>query len=114
MLRGKVEESIRERQAVLEQLRMAATKGASQEESPLQQDEERPERDQRETRGRPERDQRERPERDQRETRERPERDQRERPERDQRETREREREKSQVFHKNVCVSKYNSCFSLI
>ena len=42
MLRGKVEESIRERQAVLEQLRMAATKGVSQEESPLQQDEERP------------------------------------------------------------------------
>ena len=42
LLRGKVEESIRERQAVLEQLRMAATKGVSQEESPLQQDEERP------------------------------------------------------------------------
>ena len=86
---------------------------------------------QRETRGRPLGDQRVESLQHQRETRERPEGDQRETRvcdqrltrERDQRETRdssrperetrgERERE-SQVSHKNVCVSKYNSCFSL-
>ena len=91
MLRGKVEESIRETTGCVRAPEGCQTRG---DQSGRPEDEEtrgRPEGDQRETRGRPEGDQREtrgRPERDQRETRERDQRETRE-------ETRERQREKS-------------------
>ena len=66
---------------------------------------ERPEGDQRETRGRPEG--------DQRETRERPERETRERPEGDQRETRGREREKVKFPIKMYVFQRTTPDFSL-